>query len=114
MRFIRLLLRFAVAWFRWRSAGAVRRHSEFVWFLFYRYCDICGHYDPRSRECTLCGCTVSPNSDERNKLVYATERCPDSQFPANVEVDAKGRLVVLDREMLEAREQDEDGSGAEV
>ena len=77
MKLLRQVVKYLRALARWLWWGAPRRSPEQVKDIFYSFCSPCGHYHPGLGECTMCECSVSPNSDERNKITFATEHCPD-------------------------------------
>jgi len=77
VKLVRQVAKFAWATARWLWAGSPKRGPCEVQDIFYTHCAPCGHYHPRLGECTRCECSVSPNSDERNKIVWKTETCPE-------------------------------------
>lgn len=80
MKLLRQAWKYLRASLRWWRAGSPTRPAAEVKRIFYEHCAPCGHRDPRTGECTLCECSVSPNSDERNKIVFKTESCPDEKW----------------------------------
>lgn len=78
MKLLRQIVKYLRAWLRWRWRGSPRRSAAEVRLIFYNWCNQCGYYDPINEECIQCECSVSDNVDERNKLVYLTEHCPEN------------------------------------
>jgi RNA polymerase subunit RPABC4/transcription elongation factor Spt4 len=80
--------RLAKATARWVAAGCPTRTEAEVRQLFYEACRPCQHYrvvDKDNGLCKLCGCRV--NAEKwLNKLLWATESCPEDppRFVATV------------------------------
>lgn len=83
IRFLRRTFRFLKAWFRFKVHSSPKREPQYVALLFEVHCSKCEHYDPDLKECSICECPVSASTDERNKLLWATEACPIKRFLAD-------------------------------
>ena len=83
LRQSRRVVRLAKAWLKFKAHGSPKRAPQYVLLLFEARCEPCPHYDPDLKECSICECPVSPDVDERNKLLWATEECPDKRFLAD-------------------------------
>jgi hypothetical protein len=82
--------RFAIAMAKWTAAGFPVRSDEEVNRLHEQVCTPCKNYQSRGDgvgRCGLCGCRLNL-SRGMNKLLWATESCPDDppRFLASVTV----------------------------
>jgi len=62
---------------RWKAAGKPERNPEEVERIATECCEPCEHYDPKWRQCKLCGCFCRKKGRaEFNKPKMLTEWCP--------------------------------------
>lgn len=88
MKLLRQIMKFGKSWAIWWINDKPCRDPELITHIFKTCCEPCVHYDPRTKECSICECPVSENVNERNKLLYATEYCPlpNPKFTAEITI----------------------------
>lgn len=77
---------------RWKSAGKPKRSPERMLEIYKQHCRDCEHNVVKLGipRCNKCGCCISSNRQYLNKLLFATEACPEDLFPADVVLGEDG------------------------
>ncbi len=92
--FIKKGMNFARAYWRWQAAGKPLRDDDYIFEIFDNHCQGCEFFIPSEAkpnthgECDSCGChikRVSEAEDEKNKLDWPTEGCPEDFWDADID-----------------------------
>lgn len=80
---------FSIAYTKWLAAGKPIREPEHIAELF-KICENCPtrrfmRVSKNKGRCTQCGCWIKRQGENRNKLAWPTEGCPDGHWAAQVE-----------------------------
>lgn len=59
------------------AAGRPRRSPAEIREIFSAHCQKCPRYNSAAQACSLCGCPVSAEEPEANRIAWAALHCPD-------------------------------------
>lgn len=80
---------YTIAYTKWLIAGEPLRTAEHIAELF-KFCEACPsrkfmRLSKNKGRCIACGCWLKRVGENRNKLAWPTEGCPDGHWAAQVE-----------------------------